>query len=251
MMAPLISALAYLALVPLLAGGPDLARSLRRPGLFPGLAGPLAGCLFIPNGSLPPFLDFAWSGEAFCLGLLLGPLVRTLRGRGFQGPAFRRPDQAPGLETLLQLLLILIPAWLFLCLYALRRGLPGDLPGLSVFAATPLLTQAGPAAGLGLICLFAALSPLAARPEAARPHPARIMTRFSISAFLIAVFFPFSLSALIGPSGPLGLDFFLFWGQVILLNRVIAPRLARVSPRARAFLAAAGLFALSPFGPEL
>jgi len=234
-MATLLSALAYLALVLLLAGGPDIFKSLwGRPKLAIGLAGPLAGFLFLPNGGLPPFLDFAWSGPAFWLGLSLGPLGRMACG-------LRRRRS---LETLLQLF-ILILAWLFLCYYALKRGLPGDLPGFSVFAATPLLTQAGPATGPGLICLFLALGPFAARREADRSDPALIMTRLAISAFLISVFFPFGLPGVFG--WLLGLDFFLFWGQVVLLNRVIAPRLdaasrTRAGRTALGILAAAGLW---------
>ena len=231
-----LSALAYLGLVLLLAGGPDIFKSLRdRPSLAPGLAGPLAGFLFLPTGGLPPFLDFAWSGSAFWLGLSLGPLGRMARGL--------KPRRA---ETLLQLFFLIL-AWLFLCFYALKRGLPGDLPGLSVFAATPLLAQAGPAAGPGLICLFLALGPLAARREADnRSDPALLMSRFSISAFLISVFFPFGLSGVFGEflGWPLALsfDFFLFWGQVLLLNRVIAPRLDAAS-RTRSGRTALGIFA--------
>jgi hypothetical protein len=226
-MATFLSALAYLALVLLLAGG----QSWRgRPGPALGLAGPLAGFLFLPNDSLPPFLDFAWSGPAFWLALALGPLGRTTRGRDS--------------ETWLQLL-VLIPAWLFLCFYALKRGLPGDLPGLSVFAATPLLAQAGPKAGLGLICLFLALGPQAARRET--DSPSLLLTRFSISAFLITVFFPFALSGLFGVPGFLGpgLDFFLFWGKVLLLNRVIAPRLAKTGRTAAVIWAVAGISLLT------
>ncbi|MDR2724476.1 MAG: hypothetical protein LBC90_00090 [Candidatus Adiutrix sp.] len=222
-MATLISALSYLALVLLLAGA-QFWRGRPWPGL--GLAGPLAGFLFLPNGSLPPFLDFTWSGPAYWLGLALGLLGRTAR------------DRDP--ETWLQLL-VLVLAWLFLCFYALKRGLPGDLPGLSVFAATPLLTQAGPKAGPGLVCLFLALGPLAARRDADSPAP--LLTRFSISAFLISVFFPFGLSGLIGASGFLGpgLDFFLFWGKVLILNRIIAPRLAKAGRRAAMAWAAVGI----------
>ena len=222
-----LSALAYLALVLFLAGGPP--KSWRgRPGPAIGLAGPLAGFLFLPNDSLPPFLDFAWSGPAYWL--TLAPLGRTTRGRDS--------------ETWLQLL-VLIPAWLFLCFYALKRGLPGDLPGLGIFAATPLLTQAGLKAGLGLICLFLALGPLAARREADSPAP--LLTRFSISAFLITVFFPFSLSGLFGAPRLFGpsLDFFLFWGKVFLLNRVIAPRLAKAGRTAAVLWAVAGISLLT------
>jgi hypothetical protein len=202
-----LSALAYLAFILFLAGGPG------RPGRWLGLAGPWACFLFLPNDTLPPFLDFAWSGPAFWLSLLLAPLARA--GRGFWS---RRPE-ARDSETLFHLF-ILILAWLFLCFYASKRGLPGDLPGLSVFAATPLLSQAGPAEALGLIVLFLALSPLAARRAADGPGLA--MTRLAISAFLITAFFPFSLSGLLETSAPLALDldFFLFWGKALLLNRL-------------------------------
>ena len=235
-----ISALAYLALILLLVVGPP--KSLRgSPGPALGLAGPLAGFLFLPNDGLPPFLDLAWSGPAFWLSLSLGPLGRMARGfRSRRSESFRRD-----LEMLLQLLALIL-AWLFLCFYALKRGLPGDLPGLSVFAATPLMAQAGPSAGLGLVCLLLALGPLAARREA--DSPALLMTRFSISAFLITVFFPFGLSGLVGARWFFGLDFFLFWGKVLLLNRVIAPRLAGAC-RLRAGRTAVGILAAA--GPLL
>jgi hypothetical protein len=229
-----ISVLAYLAFILLLAGGPGVfkpqpagnklpatanqTRAASEPagygvwGRWLGLAGPWAAFLFLPNDSLPPFLDFAWSGPAFWLGLLLEPLVRA--GRGFRS---KRPEsRAPALKTLFHLL-ILILAWLCLCFYASKRGLPGALPGLSVFAATPLLSQAGPAETLALIGLFLALSPFAARREADSPGLA--LTRLAISAFLITAFFPFSLSGFLETSAPLALDFFLFWGKVLLLNR--------------------------------
>ena len=231
-----LSALAYLVMILLLAGGPDIFKSFwGRPKLAIGLAGPLAGFLFLPNGSLPPFLDLAWSGPAFWLGLSLESLGRMACGLKSGRSASLRSD----LEPLLQLF-ILILAWLFLCFYALKRGLPGDLPGFSVFAATPLLTQAAPAASLGLICLFLALGPFAARREG--DSPALLLTRFAISAFLISVFFPFGLSGIFGGFWLLGLDFFLFWGQVLLLNRVIAPGLAKAY-RLKAGRPALGIFA--------
>jgi hypothetical protein len=147
-------------------------------------------------------------------------------------------------------LLILIPAWLFLCFYAFKRGLPGDLPGFSVFAATPLLSQAGPAGVPGLIGLFLALAPFAAaRRGGSGPGsgPGRIITRLAISAFLTTAFFPFNLSGLLETSAPLalGLDFGLFWGKVLFLNRLLAPRLAKARRRFAAFCGAAGLLLLT------
>jgi hypothetical protein len=248
-----LSVLAYLAFILL------LEPESRRPGRWLGLAGPLAGFLFLPNDSLPPFLDFAWSGPAFWLGLLLGPLVRAPGLSPGPIPAGRMLDsvaeagglvelktRAPALEMLFHLF-ILILAWLFLCYYALKRGLPGDLPGFSVFAATPLLAQAGPAGALGLIGLFLALAPFAAARRGGR-DPGGNMTRLAISAFLITAFFPFNLSGLLETSAPLalGLDFFLFWGKVILLHRLVAPRLARVRRGAAAPLCGlAGLLLLT------
>ena len=215
----LVSVLAYLALVLLLAGGPGRFRPVS-PGRCLGLAGPWAAFLFLPNDSLPPFLDFSWSGPAFWLGLLLGHLAQAGSGRR------PRASGASARETLPRLL-ILILIWLGLCFYAFRRGLPGDLPGLCVFAASPLLGQAGPAGIPGLIALFLALAPWAARRGDDRPGPA--LVRLALSAFLVTVFFPFSLSGLLKTSAPLalGLDFCLFWGKVLLLNRLLAPRLAK------------------------
>lgn len=231
-----LSILAYLALVLLLAGGPGMFRP-DRPGRWLGLAGPWAAFLFLPNDSLPPFLDFAWSGPAFWLGLSLGAPAE-----GGRKPARSRPWARETLPPIF----ILVLAWLFLCYYAFRRGLPGDLPGLSVFAATPLLTKAGPAGVIGLMAIFLALAPFAARR--AYESPGQIMFRFSLSAFLITAFFPFSLSALLKTSAPLalGLDYFLFWGKVLLLNRLLAPRLAKIPPRFTALSGAAGLL-LSAF----
>jgi len=232
-----ISVLAYLALVALLAGGPGVFRP-GRPSLGSGLglAGPWAAFLFLPNDSLPPFLDYAWSGPAFWLALLLGALARRGRRPGL--------PRASAPETLFQLLMLIL-AWLGLCFYAFRRGLPGDLPGLSVFAAAPLLAQAGPAGILGLIGLFLALAPCAARQEADSPGGA--MTRLALSAFLVTAFFPFSLSGFLKTSAPpaLALDSCLFWGKVLLLNRLMAPRLAKIGLRFAVSLGAAGLALLA------
>ncbi|MDR2934775.1 MAG: hypothetical protein LBV70_02650 [Candidatus Adiutrix sp.] len=239
-----LSLLAYLALVPLLAGGVGTLRpGTLRPGPWLGLAGPWAGFLFLPNDSLPPFLDFAWSGPAFWLALFIGPLAQAGRGLLLSGRAAGRSGNA---EILFHLL-ILVLAWLGLCFYALRRGLPGDLPGLGVFAAAPLLSQAGPAGALGLISLFLALAPFAARRKG--DHPGLAMTRLAISAFLTTAFFPFGLSALLETSAPpaLALDFFIFWGKVLLLNRFLAPRLAKF-PRIFALLGGAAGLALLAAG---
>jgi len=233
----LVSVLAYLALVLLLAGGPGRLRPLRL-GRCLGLAGPWAAFLFLPNDSLPPFLDFAWSGPAFWLSLLLGPLVQA---------GYSRRPRASGASARAALprLFLLILAWLGLGYYAFRRGLPGDLPGLGVFAASPLLGQAGPAGVPGLIALFLALAPFAARRENDSPGPA--LTQLALSAFLVTVFFPFSLSGLLKASAPLalGLDFVLFWGKVLLLNRLLAPRLAKTGQNLAVLWAAAGLTLLA------
>ncbi len=243
-----LSLLSYLALIPLLAGGPEMFKFLRgRPSILLCLSGPLTSFLFLPNDSLPPFLDFAWSAQAFWGCLLLGPLCllacdRPLKPRS-SDPA-KSQDYGPesSLEMLCQLSLLIL-TWFFLCFYAFKRGLPGDLPGLSVFAASPLLLQAGPATRIGLVCLFAVLSPLAARPDAARLCPVRIIIRFSISAFLIIVFFPFGLpdGGLNHGTVGLALDFFLFWGKVVLLNRAVAPRLAGIGRPLKVLLAAPGV----------
>ena len=229
----LVSMLAYLALVGLLAGGRGLFRP-GRPGRWLGLVGPGAAFLFLPNDSLPPFLDFAWSGPAFWLALLLGALSQAGRGRRSE------PAEAQTSATPIQVLIFSV-AWLGLCFYAFRRGLAGDLPGLCVFAATALLAQAGPAGVPGLFALFLALAPRAARREEDSPGPA--LTRLALSAFLVTVFFPFSLSALLKTSAPpaLALDFGLFWGKVLLLNRLLAPRLAKLGRGATLLLGAAGI----------
>jgi len=233
----LVSVLAYLALVLLLAGGPGRLRPVRL-GRCLGLAGPWAAFLFLPNDSLPPFLDFAWSGPAFWLGLLLGPLAQGGYGRR------TRASGVSALETLPHLFFLIL-IWLGLCYYAFRRGLPGDLPGLSVFAGSPLLGQAGPAGIPGLIALFLALAPWAARREDDSLGPG--LTSLALSAFLITVFFPFSLSGLLKTSAPpaLGLDFGLFWGKVLLLNRLLAPRLAKLGRNLAVLLGAAGLTLLA------
>jgi len=230
-----VSVPAYLAFVWLLAGGPGRFRP-GRPGRCLGLAGPLAAFLFLPNDSLPPFLDFTWSGPAFWLGLFLSSLDQA-------GPG-RNPSSSGASATLRRLFILLI-IWLGLCFYAFRRGLPGDLPGLSVFAASPLLGQAGPAGVPGLIALFLALAPCAARRENDSPGPA--LTRLALSAFLVTVFFPFSLSGLLKTAAPLalGLDFGLFWGKVLLLNRLLAPRLAKTRRSLAVLWGAAGLTLLA------
>lgn len=200
----------------------------------------LSTFLYIPIGPLPALLGTR-GGWITVLGLLaLGESAAALTGFAYGS---NRSKRSATREMRLFMSYGLVLGWVLSCLswLAIKKGL--SMPfSLQTFIESPLWGEISSLVsfeGVGLFSLFLALLsmfPQEAFSEATGYHAKRTLRQvllslalnlrgLCLSAIMICLFFPFSISDFFHLQGSLavGMDFLCFWFKILILQSIILP----------------------------
>jgi len=204
-LASLFSLAAYLAVVllaacclPAVAGVPvDNGAMISKSQLRSAAAACafLSGFMFIPPGSLSPFVNTPWGGAAMLVCLFIGS---ALCGRFMIFPVS------------IFCVVFAVLAW-----YAWQRGIPGSVGNLGTFVAMPVWHIATGADTVGFLFLATGVLLAAGRfaPPLGSGHFAHSLASLAVSALFVTFFLPWNAAPFVAWPGKFaaGSDFILFW----------------------------------------
>lgn len=171
----------------------------------------LAAFYFVPVGSLPPFIDFEFSGFAAMALLVASALLDMPRGEARFGSA----------AAALVFPAAFCFAWALLALFVSRAGVPGALGSLGTYSVMPLWDAAGGwgRAGFALL-LILLLCALSARARRSGEDLAAALNFSLCAALVTALLLPWNISALAGIGGFFAFlsDFIFFWIKTFILG---------------------------------